>query len=68
MQFLSGGKVLVLEEREPEEVKYLGHTTDMDGYCTAPSIMLFAKEEWAEGNGNVSWSYERANREGISVL
>ena len=72
MKFLSGDKVLVLiserSRKSAAEAYYLGYTIDMDGYFIAPSLMVYAKAEWAEGNGNVSWTYERATREGISVL
>lgn len=64
--------VLVLirqgDRKRKEEVNYLGHTIDMDGYFVAPSIMVYSKEEWAEGNGNVAWIFERVTREGIRVL
>ena len=64
--------VLVLiregDRKRKEEVNYLGHTIDMDGFFVAPSIMVYAKAEWVKGNPNVSWIYESVTREGVSVI
>lgn len=65
-------KVLILigegDRKIAEEVNYLGHTIDMDGFFVAPSIMVYAKKEWAERQQNGSPIYERVTREGISVI
>ena len=63
--------VLVLiregDRKRKEEVNYLGHTIDMDGFFVGPSIMVYATVEWVKGNPNVSWIYESVTREGVSV-
>ena len=64
--------VLVLtragDHERKEEVNYLGHTIDMDGFFVGPSIMVYTKAEWVKGNPNVSWIYESVTREGVSVI
>ena len=64
--------VLVLiregDRQRKEEVNYLGHTIDMDGYFVAPSIMVYVQEEWGERKRSGSPIYERVVGEGISVL
>lgn len=54
--------------RKEDEVGYLGHLLDMDGFFVAPTILVCTKMEWNRHKELGSTLYEIVAREGVSVL
>ena len=56
------------DSAQEEKVGGLGHDIDSTGFWAAPSILVYARDDWGEGRRTGVSHYERAAADGISVL